>query len=184
LSLPATGGEVPYKQLIRETTGDADWFARSKEQKIAAAEGLGLKVDPKWEDFEVTNEIFSKRIEPTLIQPTFVTHLPKELCPLAKLNREDPAVLDVFELVIGGMEIASGLQRAERPDRTAAYVRGPRPAKSSRTSTRIFSSPSSTGCRPRGAWASGSDRLCILLTGAESIRDIILFPQLRSADRA
>ncbi|HRE80528.1 MAG TPA: OB-fold nucleic acid binding domain-containing protein, partial [Opitutaceae bacterium] len=78
--------EVPYKQLIREATQDPGWFERSKAEKIAGAEGLGLKVDPKWEEFEITNEIFSKKIEPTLIQPTFVTHLPKELCPLAKLN--------------------------------------------------------------------------------------------------
>src|SRR5206468_7645825 len=65
--------EVRYKDLIKETTGDAEWFNRSKDEKIAGAEKLGLSVNPAWEEFEITNEIFSKKIEPTLIQPTFVT---------------------------------------------------------------------------------------------------------------
>jgi len=81
--------EVKYKDLIIEATGDAAWFSRSKAEKIARAEALGLAIAPAWEDFEVTNEIFAKKIEPTLIQPTFVLNLPKELCPLAKINHDD-----------------------------------------------------------------------------------------------
>jgi len=80
------------------------------------AEALGLSIHPGWEEFEITNEIFSKKIEPTLIQPTFVTHLPKELCPLAKLNPDDPTVLDVFELTIGGMEVAPAYSEQNDPD--------------------------------------------------------------------
>jgi len=107
--------EVKYKDLIVAETGDPDWFGRSKAEKIAAAEKFGLKVEPHWEEFEITNEIFSKRIEPTLIQPTFVLNLPKELCPLAKINREDPTTLDVFELTIGGMEIAPAYSEQNDP---------------------------------------------------------------------
>ena len=105
--------EVNYKDLIREATGDAEWFARSKADKVAGAEKLGLHVDPKWEEFEITNEIFSKKIEPNLIQPTFVLNLPKELCPLAKINQQDPTTIDVFELVIGGMEVAPAYDHAD-----------------------------------------------------------------------
>jgi lysyl-tRNA synthetase class 2 len=108
--------EVNYKDLIREATGDAEWFARSKPEKVAGAEKLGLHVNPAWEEFEITNEIFSKKIEPTLIQPTFVMQLPKELCPLAKVNAEDPTVLDVFELTIGGMEVAPAYSEQNDPD--------------------------------------------------------------------
>ena len=64
----------------------------------------------------MTNEIFSKRVEPNLIQPTFVLHLPKELCPLAKINPADPATLDVFELCIGGMEVAPAYSEQNDPD--------------------------------------------------------------------
>ena len=93
---------VSYKDLIREATDDGDWFSRSKSDKLNAVNKLGIHVDPSLEDFEVTNDVFEKLVEPKLIQPTFVTHIPVELCPLAKLNPEDPSTLDVFELCING----------------------------------------------------------------------------------
>ena len=70
--------EAKYKDLILERTGDPQWFSRTKEEKIAACKALGLH-EPRadWEDYEVTNEVFGKLIEPGLIQPTFVTHIPK-----------------------------------------------------------------------------------------------------------
>jgi lysyl-tRNA synthetase class 2 len=170
--------EVAYKDLIRETTGDAQWFERSKADKVAGAEKLGLYVDPKWEDFEITNEIFSKKIEPTLIQPTFVTHLPKELCPLAKLTQDDPTTIDVFELVIGGMEIAPAYSEQNDP----AVQRAMFEAQSGGDQQAIdqdFLLALEHGMPPAGGMGVGIDRLCILLTGAESIRDVILFPSLR-----
>ncbi len=170
--------EVPYKELIKQATGDAGWFERSKADKIAGAEKLALSVDPKWEEFEITNEIFSKKIEPTLIQPTFVTHLPKELCPLAKLNAEDPAVLDVFELVIGGMEVAPAYSEQNDPDVQRQMFE----AQAGEEQQKIdhdFLLALEHGMPPAGGMGIGIDRLCILLTGAESIRDVILFPQLR-----
>lgn len=171
--------EVPYKQLIRETTGDADWFARTKEQKIAGAEALGLKVDPKWEEFEITNEIFSKKIEPSLIQPTFVTHLPKELCPLAKLNQEDPGVLDVFELIIGGMEIAPAYSEQNDPIEQRRMFEA-QAGEEKQNIDHDFILALEHGMPPAGGMGIGIDRLCILLSGAESIRDVIYFPQLRT----
>jgi lysyl-tRNA synthetase class 2 len=170
--------EVRYKALIGETTGDPEWFARSKAEKIAGAEKLGLQVDPKWEEFEITNEIFSKRIEPTLIQPTFVTHLPKELCPLAKLTPDDPTTLDVFELIIGGMEVAPAYSEQNDPDvqRTMFEAQS---GGDQQSIDHDFLLALEHGMPPAGGMGIGIDRLCILLTGAESIRDVILFPQLR-----
>ena len=170
--------EVPYKDLIREATGDAGWFERSKAEKIAGAEKLGLYVDPKWEEFEITNEIFSKKIEPTLIQPTFVTHLPKELCPLAKLNAEDPTVLDVFELTIGGMEVAPAYSEQNDPDVQRQMFEA-QAGEEQQNVDQDFLLALEHGMPPAGGMGVGIDRLCILLTGAESIRDVILFPQLR-----
>src|SRR5271170_2483545 len=60
--------EVTYKDLIRAETGDPEWFGKGKDEHVAAAGALGIRVEASWEDFEVTNEIFSKRIEPNLIQ--------------------------------------------------------------------------------------------------------------------
>ncbi len=170
--------EVKYKDLIRETTGDAEWFARSKAEKIAGAEKLGLSVNPAWEEFEITNEIFSKKIEPTLIQPTFVTHLPKELCPLAKITVDDPTTIDVFELTIGGMEVAPAYSEQNDPDVQRQMFEA-QAGEEKQNIDHDFLLALEHGMPPAGGMGVGIDRLCILLTGAESIRDVILFPQLR-----
>jgi lysyl-tRNA synthetase class 2 len=170
--------EVSYKDLIRAETGDPEWFARSKAEKIAGAEKLGLSVAPQWEEFEITNEIFSKKIEPTLIQPTFVTHLPRELCPLAKLNADDPTTLDVFELCIGGMEIAPAYSEQNDPD-VQREMFEQQAGEEKQNIDQDFLLALEHGMPPAGGMGVGIDRLCILLTGAESIRDVILFPQLR-----
>ena len=170
--------EVPYKDLIREKTGDAGWFDLSKEDKTAKAKELGCKVEADWEEFEITNEIFSKLIEPNLIQPTFVTHLPKELCPLAKLNLDDPSVLDVFELIIGGMEIAPAYSEQNDPDVQRAMFEAQAGGEQQNVD-QDFLTALEHGMPPAGGMGIGIDRLCILLTGAESIRDVILYPQLR-----
>ena len=173
-----TWREVKYKDLIREATGDAEWFARSKADKIAGAEKLGLSVNPAWEEFEITNEIFSKKIEPTLIQPTFVTHLPKELCPLAKITPDDPTTIDVFELTIGGMEVAPAYSEQNDPDVQRAMFEQ-QAGEEKQNIDHDFLLALEHGMPPAGGMGVGIDRLCILLTGAESIRDVILFPQLR-----
>ena len=170
--------EVRYKDLIKTATDDAEWFTRPKAEKIAKADALGVKVDPSWEEFEITNEIFSKKLEPTLIQPTFVTHLPKELCPLAKLNAEDPSVLDVFELTIGGMEVAPAYSEQNDPDVQREMFEKQAGGEQQNVDY-DFLLALEHGMPPAGGMGVGIDRLCILLTGAESIRDVILFPQLR-----
>jgi lysyl-tRNA synthetase, class II len=170
--------EVDYKDLIRQATGDPGWFGRSKAEHAAAADKLGLYVDPTWEDFEITNEIFAKKIEPTLIQPTFVLHLPKELCPLAKINRDDPSTLDVFELTIGGMEIAPAYSEQNDPFVQREMFEH-QAGGEQQNIDEDFLLALEHGMPPAGGMGVGIDRLCILLTGAESIRDVILFPQLR-----
>jgi lysyl-tRNA synthetase, class II len=173
-----TWREVRYKDLIKEATGDAEWFSRSKADKIAKAEAMGCGVNPAWEEFEITNEIFSKKIEPTLIQPTFVTHLPKELCPLAKISPDDPSVLDVFELTIGGMEVAPAYSEQNDPDVQRQMFEA-QAGEEKQNIDHDFLLALEHGMPPAGGMGVGIDRLCILLTGAESIRDVILFPQLR-----
>jgi lysyl-tRNA synthetase class 2 len=173
--------EVTYKELIRAETGDPDWFGKGKAEHVAAAGKLGIRVEAAWEDFEVTNEIFSKKIEPNLIQPTFVMNLPRELNPLAKINREDPTTLDVFELCIGGMEIAPAYSEQNDPDvQREMFERqaGGEP----QSIDHDFLAALEHGMPPAGGMGVGIDRLCMLLAGTESIRDVILFPQLRPAE--
>jgi len=80
----------------------ADYKAKATE----AAQKLGLEIHPGWQTHEIVNEIFGKKIEPTLIQPDLRHALPKELSPLAKLNAEDPTLIDVFECIIGAWKCA------------------------------------------------------------------------------
>jgi lysyl-tRNA synthetase class 2 len=178
-STSVASGARCYKDLIKR--GDR------RRRLVCAFEGRedrqgrsrsGLSINPGWEEFEITNEIFSKKIEPTLIQPTFVTNLPRELCPLAKINRDDPSTLDVFELTIGGMEVAPAYSEQNDPDVQRAMFEH-QAGEEKQNIDHDFLLALEHGMPPAGGMGVGIDRLCILLTGAESIRDVILFPQLR-----
>ena len=170
--------EAKYKDLIIERTGDAQWFSRTKEEKIAACKKLGLE-EPRtdWEDFEVTNEIFGKLIEPTLLQPTFVTHIPKELCPLAKVTVGDDSTIDVFELCINGQEIAPAYSEQNDLGVQREMLKIQAGAETQKIDE-DFLLALEHGMPPAGGLGIGIDRLVILLTGAANIRDVILFPTL------
>ena len=174
--------EVSYKELILEATKDPEWFSRSRDEKLAATDALGIQVNPELEDYEITNNVFEKLIEPTLIQPTFVTHIPKELCPLAKLNQEDPAVLDVFELCINGQEIAPAYSEQNDPFIQKEMFEAQVGEETQDLDTE-FLAAMEQGMPPAGGMGVGIDRLIILLTGAANIRDTILFPALRPEKR-
>jgi len=103
-----------YKDLVREKAG-ANWFELSAAERRQRAHDLGAEIGKEYEDFEVTGAVFEKLIEPTLIQPTFVTHLPKELVPLAKLSPDDPTTVEVFECCINGQEISPGYTEQNDP---------------------------------------------------------------------
>ena len=170
--------QVDYKDLILEATGDKDWFSRTKAEKLAACEKLGIQVDPNLDDYEVTENVYGKLVEPNLIQPTFVMHIPRELCPLAKLNQKDPRVLDVFELCINGQEIAPAYSEQNDPfiqrEMFEAQV-----GEEKQNLDEDFLVAMEHGMPPAGGMGIGIDRLVILLTSAANIRDTILFPSLR-----
>lgn len=125
----------------------------------------------------MTHEIYEKTIEGTLIQPTFVTRLPAFLVPLANPCADDPSLVDVFELIIGGKEIApaySELNDALEQRRRFEEQAGDDPSKIDQD----FLASLEYGMPPRPAeWGIGIDRLMMLLTGSDAIRDVILFPQ-------
>src|SRR5439155_502915 len=104
-----------YHDLVREVAGK-DWFELSREQRRdRATNEFKLEILPQLADFEVTQHVFEKLIEEKTIDPLFVTHCPKELVPLAKQNVEDSSLVDVFELVINGAEIAPGYSELNDP---------------------------------------------------------------------
>lgn len=166
-----------YKDLVKEKAG-ADWFNISPAERRQRAHDLGAEIGKEYEDFEVTGAVFEKLIEPTLIQPTFVTHLPKELVPLAKLSPDDPTTVEVFECCINGQEIAPGYTEQNDPiaqRNTLEHQAGGEQQKLDED----FLVALEHGMPPAGGIGVGIDRLCMMLLGQESIRDVILFPQLK-----
>ena len=167
-----------YKDLIREKAGD-DWFDLTPDQRRArAADELKVETDPNEQDFEVTNAIFEKLVEPTLIQPTFVTHLPKELVPLAKLSPDEPDCVEVFECCINGQEIAPAYTEQNDPIEQRERLQQQAGGEQQKLDE-DFLTALEHGMPPAGGIGIGIDRLCIMLLGQESIRDVILFPQLK-----
>jgi lysyl-tRNA synthetase class 2 len=166
-----------YKDLVREKAGP-DWFDVPSEERRRRAEALGAEIGPNYEDFEVTGAVFEKLIEPTLIQPVFVTHLPRELVPLAKLSPEDSSTVEVFECCINGQEIAPAYTEQNDPieqrDRLEHQAGGEQ-----QKLDEDFLVALEHGMPPAGGMGMGIDRLCMMLLGQESIRDVILFPQLK-----
>ncbi|OYV45839.1 MAG: lysine--tRNA ligase, partial [Verrucomicrobia bacterium 21-51-4] len=171
--------EIRYRDAVIEELKDPEWFGRTKEDKIVRARALGLEVSDKLQDFEITHEIYSKRIEVNLIQPTFVTHLPRELCPLAKYNAEDPTVLDVFELCINGQEIAPAYSELNDPILQREHFTK-QVGEDLHNMDEDFLAALEQGMPPAGGIGVGIDRLCMLLTEANTIRDTILFPAMRA----
>jgi len=168
---------VRYKDLIRERAGQ-DWFDLSTESRRQRAVELGAEIGKEFEDFEVTQAVFEKLIEPTLINPTFVTHVPKQLIPLAKVSPEDPDTVEVFECCINGQEIAPAYSEQNDPieqrERLEHQAGGER-----QKLDEDFLVALEHGMPPAGGIGIGIDRLCMMLLGQESIRDVILFPQLK-----
>lgn len=178
INLAGAWREVSYKSLILEATKNEDWFRLERAEKLQQARALGIEVNPELEDYEITNNVFEKLIEPTLIQPTFVTHIPKELCPLAKITQDDSSTIDVFELCINGQEIAPAYSEQNDPLVQRRMFEA-QVGEEQQNMDREFLEALEYGMPPAGGMGLGIDRLVILLTGAESIRDTILFPSLK-----
>jgi lysyl-tRNA synthetase, class II len=172
--------KVRYKDLVREKAG-ADWFELTpEERRRRAVEDLKLGGDiaAGYEDFEVTGAVFEKLVEPTLIQPTFVTHVPKQLVPLAKLSPDDPDCVEVFECCINGQEISPGYTEQNDPIEQRERLQHQAGGEQQKLDE-DFLEALEYGMPPAGGIGIGIDRLCMMLLGQESIRDVILFPQLK-----
>lgn len=149
------------------------------------AESIGIKIEKKWEIGHIENEIFEKTVEKKLIQPTFITHYPIEVSPLARRNDIDQNIADRFELFIAGHEIANGFSELnDAEDQQNRFL------KQIEQSNRIenkdifydqdYIEALKYGLPPTAGLGIGIDRLIMILTNQMSIRDVILFPTLRS----
>lgn len=167
-----------YHDLVREVAGK-DWFDLSSEQRRERAmRELKVEILPQLADYEVTQHVFEKLVEEKTFDPLFVTHCPKELVPLAKQNREDESLVDVYELIINGVEMSPGYTELNDPDTQRRRLLE-QAGEDKQKIDEDFLLALEHGMPPAGGIGLGIDRLTMLLTGAESIRDVILFPLLK-----
>ncbi len=173
-----------YLDLLQEATG-VDFARLDLEQTRAQLEKLGVQVDSGMGKGKLLDEVFSEKVEPSLLQPTFVCDHPKELSPLAKSHRSDPELVERFEPFIAGFEVGNAFselndpqdQRARFEDQLRLREKGDDEAQQLDND---FLRALEYGMPPTGGLGLGIDRIVMLFTGSHSIRDVLFFPQMRS----
>jgi lysyl-tRNA synthetase, class II len=178
----------PYRRatmlsLVREATG-ADVEAISDEELASLARSLGVHVDKTMGRGKIIDEIFSEKVQPSLIQPTFVMDFPVEMVPLAKRHRQNPALVEAFELIVNGSEIGPGFSELNDPRDQRARLEEQAKLRAAGDDEAMlidedFLHALSVGMPPAAGVGIGIDRLAMLLTGTDSIRDVIFFPMMR-----
>lgn len=166
-----------YADLLKEHAGcDIDDMAavRKKAKKLALNESV-------MDDAVVINEVFEATVEDNLIDPTFVIDYPGQLCPLTRRSKSNPDYAERFELFIGKMEIANAYTELNDPAVQEANFRAQLRGQDETMATmdEDFINALKYGMPPAGGLGIGIDRLVMLLTGATSIRDVVLFPLLK-----
>ncbi len=159
---------------------------RDRDALVACCEDLGIPVEDHYGPGKLQIEIFEKTVESDLRQPTFVTHYPAEVSPLARRNDEDSFVTDRFELFIGGREIANGFSELNDAEDQAERFRQQVANRSGGDQEAMpfdedYIRALEYGLPPTGGLGIGVDRLAMLFTDSPSIRDVLLFPHMRRA---
>jgi len=168
-----------YTDLLKGV--DPKWYEYTPEERKARAKELGVEIGANFEDYEVTQHVFERLVEAKQFDPLYVTHCPKELVPLAKQNAADDSIVDVYELIINGQEISPGYSELNDPIVQRERLEH-QAGEETQKIDEEFILALEHGMPPAGGIGIGIDRLIMMLTGAESIRDVILFPQLKRKD--
>jgi lysyl-tRNA synthetase, class II len=176
--------EVTLEAAIEKANPALAGQVRDRALLAAACTALGIEVRPEFGVGKLQYDVFEKTVEATLRGPVFVTQYPAEVSPLARCNDQDPFVTDRFELFIGGRELANGFSELNDPEDQAARFQAQVQAKAAGDQEAMFFDADyiralEYGMPPAAGLGIGIDRLAMLLTNSPSIRDVLLFPQLK-----
>jgi lysyl-tRNA synthetase class 2 len=157
---------------------------RDREALVRHCQQLRITVKPGYGWGKLLLEIFEKTVETDLIQPTFITHYPVEVSPLARESDSDPGITDRFELFVGGKELANGFSELNDPEDQAARFHAQVAAMEGGDDEAMhfdadYIRALEVGLAPTGGLGIGIDRLVMLFTDSSSIRDVLLFPYMR-----
>ena len=168
-----------YNELFQEHAG-VDPNDAEAVKKLAVE--IGFDVEGKHPDV-IKSEVFEEKVEDSLIGPVFVIDYPASICPLTKRKRDNPDIAERFELFVHGMELANAYTELNDPDLQETLFKTQLDGMSEEDSMakmdHDFIRALRNGMPPAGGLGIGIDRLVMLLTNSQSIRDVILFPLLR-----
>ena len=174
---------LPLLEAIEERTGH-DLFGKDREELAQIARELGVSVDKTMGAGKIIDEIFGEFVEPHIVDPVFITDYPVELSPLAKRHREREGLVERFEVICNGKELCNAFSELNDPvDQRERFEEQARLRAGGDEEAMVidedFLRALEYGMPPCAGLGIGIDRLVMLLTGEESIRDVILFPLLR-----
>jgi lysyl-tRNA synthetase class 2 len=182
--LGAKFGEITVEAALERANPGLTGRVRDRAALASTCAARGIEVRPEHGAGKLQYHLFEKTVEATLQGPVFVTQYPAEVSPLARCNDEDPFVTDRFELFVGGRELANGFSELNDPEEQAARFHAQAEAKSAGDEEAMFFDADyiralEHGMPPTAGLGVGIDRLAMLLTNSPSIRDVLLFPQLK-----
>jgi lysyl-tRNA synthetase class 2 len=176
------GARAAASERLGQVVSDTD--LRHRETVASLAQRLRIETLPSWGAGRIATEVFERLSEGGLIQPTFVYDFPTEVSPLSKQRADDPDTVERFELYIGGFEVANAFSElndpAEQRRRFEAQLAGRAAGDlEAHAMDEDYIRALEYGLPPTGGEGIGIDRLVMLLTNSQSIRDVILFPLMR-----
>lgn len=184
IDLSPTWTRLHIVDAVKERAGVDFWQSMSDDEARRLAEEHKVEIKPSMTFGHIVNEFFEQLVEDSLIQPTFIYGHPVEISPLARKNEKDPRFTDRFELFIVGREHANAFSELNDPidqrERFEAQVRERSQGnEEAHMMDEDFLEALEYGMPPTGGLGIGIDRLVMLLTNSSSIRDVLLFPQMR-----